>query len=186
MKTNKILITICTIFAALTLFVSCGESDSVYSESWFDKTGYVTFINDPYEGQIIENFYAGSIPDDVTNAQYAKRYSHRYIKSPTCRLNIQNWVVKISNDEDGNDKIGYETVKTYKFQISSTPVYVGGLWFSCDENNVYVYNTLYNYGYTNKKAGSPTEKDYRFIVDINGICDLQIEMTESVQKKPWE
>lgn len=186
MKTNKTLITICTIFAALTLFVSCGESDSVYSESWFDKTGYVTFTTDPYEGKIIENFYAGQIPEDVTNAVYAKRYSHRYIKSPICRFNIQNWVVKISNDDDGNDKIGYETVASYKFQIGSTPTEAGGLWFNCDENNVYVYNIYYNNGFINKKSGSPTEKDYRFIVDINGICDLSFEMTKKETSLPWE
>ena len=179
---KKLILFALTAFIVMMSFNSCGEVDSVYSESWFDKRGYITYKHDPFEGDVLDTFTVDEPAAEVVS-EYAVIYKHRYLKTPSCCFYIQQWV-----ENAKKEKLGYETIKTYRFTITSEPQEVGGFWFYCDEENVYVINRLYNDGFTNKKASvSPVaEKNYRFRIDISGITDLNIEMVESQKKHPWD
>ena len=109
------------------LFTSCGSGSSVYSESWFTKKGVVTYTRDPYAGYIIKNFYAegAEVPIEEAPAYPAKRYSHRYEKTPSCRFIVQQWI-----EDPANEIINYETIASYRFTITEDPEeFVSGFWF---------------------------------------------------------
>ena len=169
----------------VTLFTSCGSGSSVYSESWFTKKGYITYTKDPFDGYIIKNFYAegAEIPVEEAPVFPAKRYSHRYEKTPSCRFIVKQWM-----NDPANEILGYETIATYRFTITEDPEeYVDGFWFWCDKEYVYVVNTLYNDDFKDKKSSKPSSSanDYKFIIDINGICDYEFEMTEEKKQARW-
>ena len=110
---KKLILFALTAFIVMMSFNSCGEVDSVYSESWFDRKGEVTFTIDPFDGVILDKFYVtGTKPEDVQNAIPAKRYTHTYLKKPKCDFYIQQWDSK---------KLEYVTKNHYDFTITSTP-----------------------------------------------------------------
>lgn len=176
---KKLILFALTAFIVMMSFNSCGEVDSVYSESWFDKKGEVTFTIDPFDGVILDKFYvSGTKPEDVQNAIPAKRYTHTYLKKPKCDFYIQQWDSK---------KLEYVTKNHYDFTITSTPqnpLYdtyeKEGVWFYCDEEKeqIYVINALYSKGYNDlKDSAKPSgTSNYRLVIDINGIQNLKIEI----------
>ena len=185
---KKSLFFISIIFIFTCLFTSClPDGESVYWESWFEKKGKLSITKDAFGDETIGNFYTdvSAIPENTTT-YLAKRYSHKFVRTPVCRLYIQQWQEKLSGDDAD---IGYETIKDKRFTITSTPQEIYGFWFCCDEDgNVYIYNVLYDQGFEDKKATEipKVNEYYRFKFDISGIQNLEIEMKKTKKTDPWD
>ena len=172
MRTNKTLITICTIFAALTLFTSCGEpSESVYYEPWFETEGYViTKTNERTGTKSFVSFEEGTPPEGTS---IAVQYDHSWIKNPRCTFYVQKLTTDLDNDIV--DEFVTDDTKTDTFTIINKPYDRNtGFIFWCDAERVYVVNNLYSYGFSD--APSSKKAQYRFIISINGIKRLELYM----------
>lgn len=179
MKNHFLLFTIIAAFAGIFLS-SCGASDSVYCEDWFETNGYViegTVLN-PRTGQTDNNseFVAGVIPDGET---VAVRYEHTY--NPERSLSCTFKVYKLTTDEDREivDELIEDPNLTKRFTIPRSGNFekIEGFIFYCDpaSNMVYVVNNLYKDKYVDH-SNYRKNPEYRFEISINGIRRLTIDM----------
>ena len=171
------LISLIILGLATVLLSSCGSSDSVYYEDWFETNGYVeteaTYANER-TGQTTtkSTFIAGDHPEGVS---IAVRHEHRYSKSLSCTFRVKTIQTDLENDII--EELREDTSKTKRFTIPTNSTFekIDGFIFYCDDEYVYVVNNLYKYGYrdhTNKY----TNPQYRFEVSISGLPRLTIDM----------
>jgi len=182
---------ILTVFSAF-FFTSCiinSESSKLYFEKWTAERGEVTFKDDKYSNsKTLDKFYnENEIPENLTGSVLAKRYKHHYRNTPYCTIYIKEWRSEINYDYD--DDIGYyEVKKSDRFFVEKTAQEVLGLWVYCDDEYVYVINPYYGSGFRDKNPSELPEenKSYRIVVDLNGVADLEIDLTKTQSKNPWE
>ncbi|MBO4533385.1 MAG: hypothetical protein J5726_06780 [Treponema sp.] len=153
------------------MFSSCIDSPSynVYSESWFDTTGYVvTDENGSY------SFVAGTTNKPANQAK-AILWEHRYIRTPVCELTPQIW---------DSENIEYRDIESrpIRFEITSTPRNINGLIFYRDTDKVYVINNKYD---TYRDKDFFDKDQYRFKIEISGIRDLEFKMVKNNATGNW-
>ena len=167
---KKALLIISSIFI-ISLLTSCIDSPSlsVYSESWFDTTGYVV----KNENGSFKEFIEGT-KGKPENQATAIRWEHRYIKTPNCVLTPQSW---------DSENIEYVDIdQDYRFEITSTPRTINDLTFYRDAENVYVINNKYE---TYKDKDFRDSDEYRFKIRISGIRDLDFKMVKRNGNGNW-
>ena len=161
-----------TSILVICLFSSCIDSPSynVYTESWFDTTGYVVYSENGSFSEFVEG-----LTNKPANQEKAILWEHRYIKTPVCELTPQIW---------DSENIEYTDIETrpIRFEITSTPRTINGLIFYRDKENVYVINNKYD-TYRDKEFRDKDE--YRFKIEISGIRDLEFKMVKKNGNGSW-
>ena len=167
---KKALIFITSIFI-ISFLTSCIDSQSynVYSESWFDTTGYVV----KNENGSFKEFVEGT-NGKPENQATAIRWEHRYIRSPVCELTPQKW------DSENIEYVDMD--RDYNFEITSTPRTINGIIFYRDSENVYIINNKYDQ-YKDKDFRDKDE--FRFKIKINGIREIEFKMVKRNGNENW-
>ena len=152
MKSNKILISILTIFATLTLFISCGESDPYYMVNWEKTYGYATYTT-THGVTRFTKFYNENEADIPAEAIEAIQYSHPYSnkKNPKLRIIVDEF--KHYGEGDDED-IGYvEIARSNYEQLDSRPIKISKFFAYVDGTNVYIISDLFSKGYRALESG---------------------------------
>jgi len=175
---KTIFLSLILIFAA-GFFTSCIQSE--YFDPWVETEGYVVTTNKNNErtgkNEEFSEFIVGDHPEGYF---VAVRYEHELLKIPYCTFEVQTPQTDIDHD------IIYEFMtdptKTVNFEITSQPYNdILGFIFYCDNDKVYIINNLYKLGYvehTNKSSRS--KGDVRFVIKVNGIQKLELEMDRTM------
>lgn len=183
MRTNKTLITICTIFAALTLFISCGESDPYYMVNWEKTYGYATYTTTHGEKRFTK-FYEEDEADIPAEAIEAIQYSHPYsnTKNPKLRILVDKW--ELHGEGDDVD-IGYTSLtRTNYEQLDSRPLKVSKFFAYVDGTNVYIISDLFSNGYRPLKSGEKPQiyntknEYYRITFYFSGGKNYEFEIVK--------
>lgn len=156
----------------ICIFSSCiiydPTENTVYSESWFDRTGYV--VND--ENGNFKEFVEGTVNKPAGQAS-AVLWEHSYVSDPRCILTVQKW---------NSESIEYEDFFRDSFDIRSTAREYNGLIFYRDAEKVYVINNKYN-DYNDKEFRDKDE--LRIKINISGIRNLELKMVSKSNYGNW-
>lgn len=153
------------------LFTGCIDvPDTPYWKDWKITEGYMIKDDDSEQRHFVA--YNSSIQD---KSHEATLYEHEFIKRPYATLIIQEW---------NNTEIEYKDVKQNSFNITNKPYELNGFIFYCENDRIYIINTLFNYEAKGKKFKTHQDKfspaDYRFIIEVTGIAeDIKILMDDT-------
>ena len=159
---------------ATVLLSSCGSSNSVYYEEWFPVKGYVTYTEDPFEGNKVtfNKFIKDSNPaaSGINRNDFAVCYKHSYDRKPRGTIVFCQW---------NPETLEYEEMpgRNYSVEITSTPdsSSVPGIYYYLDDEDVYIINNLYKYNLT-LHTDKSSHADYAFNLKINGIRNYTFYM----------
>lgn len=162
---------ICFITLALT---GCGDvTESVYMEDWFTVKGYVTYTEDPFEGNQVtfDKFISSSNPPStVSRSDYAVCYKHRFDRKPRGTIVFRQW---------NPETLEYEEMygRRYSVEITANPESktIPGIYYYLEEDDVCIVNNLYKYNLT-LHTDKLTHADYAFDLKINGMRNYTFYM----------
>ena len=168
------IISIIILGLATVLLSSCGDSDSVYYEDWFSVKGYVTYKEDPFEGNVIsfDKFVKDSNPaaSGISRSDFAVCYKHSYDRKPRGSIVFRQW---------NPETLEYEEMpgKRYSIEITTDPESkaVPGIYYYLDNGDVCIVNNLYKYNLT-LHTDKLSHADYAFDLKINGMKNYTFYM----------
>lgn len=169
MKKN-IFIALGFLLVSLVMFTGC-EPNSEYWEDWEEKDCFLTITEqvDKKYGVIgveVEPYYAETKKN--TKDKTAVLYRHRYTRKPYCTYRYYKYNV-LEREYTEKDKDN--------FYITTSPEAFDGFYIWCDENYVYIANTLINDGDFYYVKNYPVNKaTYKFTFNITGLPFLDIGM----------
>ncbi len=156
------------IITFVTLFLS-GCADSVYSEDWYVTPGYIEYEQDQFslDSIVYKGFTKGTNPTSDRRV-LAKKWEHSYDTTPRGYFIEEKW---------NPATLEYDEMIKYPIKITKDidDYTVPGIIYYCDDKDVYIINNKYRFDLWDHKDKTKNS-DYRFVIDINGIRDLVIQM----------
>ena len=186
MKANKTMIIILSVLTVITLFTGCIDpSKSTYFDPWFDTEGYVVYTqsqrtNDKTFSEFVES---NNIPDGEKFAVKWEHIKKEGTSKPWCTF---KYYKRVTDAEAG---YAYELVeqedKTKSFRVTTDPYEsLEGFIIYCDDENVYVINNLYKFGY--KDVRNERDAEFKFVFDVYGMKYLTLYMAlDNTSTKPY-